>query len=371
MVSRRISAPFFAFVAISSFAFLHAQDSTPTLAEDVGTLKQAKIALPMEGEKKEVTYFASSMSAEKIQELKKIAPNLKIVTGLSSEEALKRAGEAHGVEGRYASDEFLEKANNLVWVQAMFAGVEGLMQRESLVENEKLVITNYRGVHGLVIADHALAMLLYLTRDLRYRTENQEKAEWNRGDSELASVALDGKTMLVVGLGAIGSEIAKRGKAFGMTVWATRRSEAPKPDFVDRVELSGEMLSMLPEADVVVIALPLTPETEGLFDKKAFAAMKEKAYFINIARGAIVDQDALIAALKNGKLAGAGLDVTTPEPLPADNPLWKMRNVIITPHVATHAEITGERGWALLRANLSRFAAGEPLYNVVDKEAGY
>jgi phosphoglycerate dehydrogenase-like enzyme len=135
--------------------------------------------------------------------------------------------------------------------------------------------------------------------------------------------------------------------------------------------LSPDLLSMLPQADVVAIAVPLTPETQNLFNKEAFAAMKPGAYLINIARGGIVVTDELVAALQKGKLAGACLDVTDPEPLPGSSPLWQMRNVVITPHVAARAEVTEERRWALLRENLRRFAAGEPLMNVVDKQAGY
>lgn len=340
-------------------------------ADEIGSLRNARVAIPVAGPKPELTYFSSRLSPEELAELEQLAPNLRIVTGLSPAEALERAEEAHGVESRYATPEFLKKARNLAWVQAMSAGVDGLIKNEALVKNDRIVLTNHRGVHGPAIADHAFSLLLSLTRDLRYHTENQARKKWGRGDSGLTPIALDGRTMLVVGIGGIGSEIAKRAKAFGMTVWATRRSEAPKPDYVDRVELSPKLLELLPEADVVAIAAPLTPETQGLFNKEAFAAMKEGAYFINIARGPIVVQDELIAALQSGKLAGAGLDVTDPEPLPADSPLWGFRNVIITPHVAGHAEVTQERRWTLLRENLRRFAAGEPLYNVVDKQAGY
>ncbi len=339
--------------------------------EEIGSLRNAKIALPVPDKKTELTYFADSFSKEELAELAKLAPNLRIVTGLSPAEALARAEEAHGVEAGYATREFLAKAKNLVWVQAMSAGVDRLTALEPLVKNERIVLTNHRGVHGPAIADHAMALLLVLTRDLRFYEANQAKKVWDRGDPELAPIALDGRTMLVVGLGGIGSEIARRGKAFGMTVWATRRSEAPKPDFVDRVELSPALFSMLPQADVVVIAAPLTPETRGMFNKEAFAAMKKGAFLVNIARGAIVVQEELIAALQSGKLAGACLDVTDPEPLPASSPLWGMRNVVITPHVAAQAEVTETRRWALLRENLRRFAAGEPLYNVVDKQAGY
>jgi phosphoglycerate dehydrogenase-like enzyme len=340
-------------------------------AEEIGSLRNAKIAIPVSDKKTELTYFAGSLSKEELAELAKLAPNLRIVTGLSAADALARAEEAHGVDARYVTREFLAKAKNLVWVQAMNAGVERLVAVEPLVKNERIVLTNHRAVQGPAIADHAMALLLSLTRDLRFHAANQEKKVWGRGGSELTPIALDARTMLVVGLGGIGSEIAKRAKAFGMTVWATRRSEAPKPDFVDRVELSPALLSMLPQADVVVIAAPLTPETQGMFNKEAFAAMKKGAFFVNVSRGAIVVQEELIAALQSGKLAGACLDVTDPEPLPASNPLWGMRNVVITPHVSGDAEVTDTRRWTLLRENLRRFAAGEPLYNVVDKQAGY
>lgn len=343
-----------------------------TAAEEIGSLRHARVAIPVADTQTELTYFATSLSPEERAELNRIAPNLRIVTGLTPAEALARAGEAHGVEARYATPEFLRRATNLVWVQAMSAGVDNLLGNELLATNDRIVLTNHRGVHGPAIADHAMAMLLSLTRDLRYQAENQAKRVWGRGRSELTPVALDGRTMLVVGIGGIGSEIATRAKAFGMTVWATRRSSgAPKPDYVDRVELSPALLSLLPEVDVVAIAAPLTPETQGLFNQEAFAAMKPGAYLINIARGPIVVTDELVAALRSGKLAGACLDVTDPEPLPASSPLWEMRNVVITPHVAAHAEVTQERRWALVQENLRRFAAGEPLLNVVDKQAGY
>jgi phosphoglycerate dehydrogenase-like enzyme len=358
-------------LAVAACALPVWQASAQTEAEEIGSLRNAKVAIPVTDKKTELVYFASALSKEERAEITKIAPNLRIVTGLKPAEALARAEEAHGIESRYATPEFLAKAKNLAWVQVMSAGVDGVIKNEALVKNDRLVLTNHRGVHGPAIADHAMSLLLSLTRDLRFHAGNQDKKVWGKGDNELTPLALDGRTMLVVGIGGIGSEIAKRAKAFGMTVWATRRSQAPKPDFVDRVELSPALISMLPQVDVVAIAAPLTPETQGMFNKEAFAAMKKGAFIINIARGPIIVQDELIASLKSGKLAGACLDVTDPEPLPASSPLWEMRNVIITPHVAGHAEVTAERRWSLLRENLRRFAAGEPLYNVVDKVAGY
>jgi phosphoglycerate dehydrogenase-like enzyme len=156
-----------------------------------------------------------------------------------------------------------------------------------------------------------------------------------------------------------------------MRVIATRRGDDPAPEYVARVAKPDQLLAMLAEADVVALSVPLTPETENMIDARALAAMKPGSYLVNISRGKVVDQDALIEALRSKHLAGACLDVTTPEPLPADNPLWQFPNVVITPHVASDAVLTEERGWALFRENLRRFDAGEPLYNVVDKAVGY
>ena len=177
--------------------------------------------------------------------------------------------------------------------------------------------------------------------------------------------------MLVVGIGGIGTEIAQRAHGFGMRVIATRRSETPAPAYVEKVGKPGDLMAMLPEADVVAVCVPLTAETEGMISEEAFAAMKPGAYLINIARGRIVDTDALVKALESGRLAGACLDVTDPEPLPEGHPLWKQQNVIITPHIAADGELTEERSAALFTENLRRFGAGEPLLNCVDKKAGY
>src|SRR5690606_25533900 len=220
-----------------------------TPAEAVGSLRHARVAKVLEAPGTPVTYFAGSLSQAELADLAPAAPSLRGVSGLSQAEALARAEEAHGVDARYATPEFLGKAKNLAWVQAMSAGVEGLLQNSALAENERLVLTNHRGVHGPAIADHTMALLLSLSRDLRFHSANQEKKEWGRGRSELTPIALEGRTMLVVGLGGIGGEIAKRAKAFGMRVWATRRSEAPQPAYVDRVELSPALPSLLPEAD--------------------------------------------------------------------------------------------------------------------------
>ncbi|WP_435895943.1 D-2-hydroxyacid dehydrogenase [Oceaniferula spumae] len=342
------------------------------LAEELGSLHNAKIAIKMPDAKKQLTFFAGSISKEDQAKVVRLAPNVRIITGLSPKQALDRATEAHGVDAHLATPEFLAKATNLRWVQVPSAGVDRYLGIKPLIENDDIVMTNARGVHGPAIADHAMAMLLTLTRNLQHYAEMQKQGKWNRrGGGTSQSIALQGKTMLVVGLGGIGSEIAQRANGFGMNVIGTRRSDKPSPDYITKVGKPKDLLAMLPEADVVALAVPLTDETKDLLDAKAFAAMKKGAYLINIARGKVVNTEAMMQSLKSGKLAGACLDVTDPEPLLADHPLWKQANVIITPHIASRAEVTDERRSALLVENLRRFGAGEPLLNCVDKKAGY
>ena len=182
---------------------------------------------------------------------------------------------------------------------------------------------------------------------------------------------LRGRTLLTVGLGGIGTEVARLAHGIGMRVIATRASRREGPPFVEYVGLSSELLTLAAGADVVVNSVPLTPSTENMFDDEFFSTMKPTAYFVNIGRGKTVDTDALVRALREGRIAGAGLDVTEPEPLPADHELWGMPNVIITPHVGGDSDEHMERLWLLFRENLRRFVNGEPLLSVVDKRRGY
>jgi phosphoglycerate dehydrogenase-like enzyme len=215
-------------------------------------------------------------------------------------------------------------------------------------------------------------MLLALTRDLPVHLAGRAEGKWlGDGSGQLRPIALQGRTLFVVGLGGIGTEVARRAHGFGMHVIATRRGDDPAPEFVARVGKPADLHAFLAESDVVVLCVPLTPETERLLDARAFESLKPGAYLVNIARGKVVDSEALVTALRSGRLAGACLDVTDPEPLPPTHPLWSFPNVVITPHVAASAELTSERGRALFLENLRRFDAGEPLLNVVDRQAGY
>ena len=222
-----------------------------------------------------------------------------------------------------------------------------------------------------VIAEHATAMVLALARGLGPYSKAMADGAWRRDPEMTAGMqSIAGKTVLVLGLGGIGTETARRLAALDMRVLATRRSSREGPEFVDYVGLSSERAKLAAEADFIVNALPLTVETKDILDAEFFAAAKQGAHFINVGRGKTVVTKDLVAALESGQLAGAALDVTDPEPLPADHPLWQMDNVIITAHVAGRGGNL-YRHRILARENLRRFVAGEALLNVVDPARGY
>ncbi len=367
MVARSTPATVPLAAALFALAALAAACTAGT-GDDPGARDDAESAAP--NEIRQLVYLAADLDEAQLAELQEIAPNVRIVTGLSEQERLARAAEFHGADAHVLTEAFLDAATNLEWVQAWSAGIDRYVRFEGLVENDRIVMTNMKGVHGPVIAEHVIAMLLFLARDLGTFHDRQQEGRWDRAASERMT-ALTGRTMLVVGMGGIGSEIARRAHGLDMTVLATVRTKRPPPDFVTELGTNDDLSSFLPRADAVVIALPLTEETRGLFDAERIAQIKPGAWLVNIGRGPIVETGALLAALESGHLAGAGLDVTDPEPLPADHPLWKRDDVIITPHVSARAELTRERHWALVRENMRRFSAGEPLENVVDKRLGY
>ncbi|MFT5350657.1 MAG: phosphoglycerate dehydrogenase-like enzyme, partial [Gammaproteobacteria bacterium] len=260
---------------------------------------------------------------------------------------------------------------NLKWVQYFSAGVERCTDNPVFID-KGVMLTNMKGVYGPGIAEHVIAMMLTLSRGLHQFQREQIKGQWNRGlASEYPLQEVRGKTMLIVGLGGIGSEIAWRASALGMRVIATRNSKHDKPEFVDYVGLANELLTLVGQADVIVNAAPLTSSTLGLFDNHFFSQLKPSAYFINIGRGKSVVTDDLVEALKTGKLAGAALDVVEPEPLPADHVLWQMPNVIITPHISGHSDLVMNRYWIFIRENLRRYVKGERMLNVVNIQKGY
>jgi len=216
-----------------------------------------------------------------------------------------------------------------------------------------------------------VGMMLALSRHFEFFMQQQQEAHWAHEDAAPQLTDIDGKTVLVVGLGGIGTEVARRAHALGMRVVATRASGHQGPEFVSYVGLPDELLKLAADADFVVNCTPLTPETTGIFNRQFFDALKPGADFISVGRGPSTVTADLIAALKSGRLGGAGLDVTDPEPLPADSPLWHLPNVIITPHISADTSVSQEQRKAVLVENLRRYAAGEPMLSVVDIERGY
>lgn len=234
------------------------------------------------------------------------------------------------------------------------------------------IATNSAKAASETIAEHAIALMLSLTRNLHIHHSAQLKSSWgDESDDIHPAISVQGKTMLVLGLGGIGSQIARRAHAMGMRVIATRNSSRTGPDYVDYVGLSSETIELAAQADVVINALPLTSKTRGIVNAAFFDSMKNGSYYISVGRGATTDTNALIAAMESKKLHGAGLDVTDPEPLPDDHRLWTVPNVIITPHISASSERSMRNTWIIARENVRRYIQGEKLLNLVDLERGY
>ncbi|MGE5549977.1 MAG: D-2-hydroxyacid dehydrogenase [Bacteroidota bacterium] len=263
--------------------------------------------------------------------------------------------------------QWLAKAENLRWLQLTSAGVERHLETfRALPAN--VVLTSAAGAFGVAIAEHLFAMLLCLTRNLPLHLRNQAEHRWER---QPIHREICGLTAGIIGYGDIGREFAARARAFGMRVIAVRRRSESGGNTPDSVWGLTGLARLLAEADVIVNCLPLTPVTRGLLNRERLFGIKQGAYFLNVGRGATVDEEALVECLRHGRLAGAGLDVFAEEPLPESSPLWELPNVIITPHVAGMTECCLPRIVGIFCENLHRYRAGEPLLNQVDLEAGY
>ena len=268
-----------------------------------------------------------------------------------------------------ALDALLDHAPMLAWLQARGTGVEPLLTPK--LKASGVVLTNASGNHSINIAEHVLGMMLAFARQLPMLIVNQQAARWVMPPTS-SLFELSGQTLAIVGLGDIGRAVAVRAAAFGMTVVGVRRAAGGElPPGVSRSMAMSDLDAVLAESDHVLLTLPHTPETEGLFDAGRFAAMRRGAHFYNIGRGPTVDHVALADALKTGQLGGAGLDVTEPEPLPAESPLWRDPNVIITAHSSGATPRSFERYLPLLIDNLRRWQHDDPLVNVVDLGKGY
>lgn len=259
----------------------------------------------------------------------------------------------------------LAAAPALRWHHAPNAGVDRFLTPTYLERN--LILTNGAGIHAIPIAESVIGYILAHAKRLSELYALQAEHHWK---NHFAIQELKGATLLIIGAGGIGQEIALRARAFGMRIFASRRRPEPLANF-DKVVGADDWRSLLPEADYAVIATPLTPATKGSFDEAALRLMQPHAYLINIARGAIVDEPALLKALSEGWIAGAALDTFITEPLPPDSPFWSLPNVLITPHCSAHSPQVTERSLYLFLDNLHRYRSGIALRNVVDKKVGY
>jgi phosphoglycerate dehydrogenase-like enzyme len=282
--------------------------------------------------------------------------------------ALHEVADADAIYGQPGRDVILA-GKQLKWIQSPSAGVEWMWNTPELPALD-IVVTNMRGAHAATIAEHFFAMILHMTRQVPTLLEAQRARRWRR-EIEPPPVGLSGRTLGVLGLGNIGRAIAQRGKGFDMRVIAVDINEVEQPPYVDELHRLDGLPRMLSEADFQAIAIPITPESRGMIGAAQLELMKPTAYLGIMSRGKIVDEQALIGALKENMLAGAGLDVMATEPMPDDDPLWDAPRVILSPHMSAQSEQTATLAAEILRENIRRFLAGEELYNPVIKERGY
>jgi glyoxylate/hydroxypyruvate reductase len=268
---------------------------------------------------------------------------------------------------RTGAAELPSTAPRLRWVQATSSGIGEFLQRTGL-DRSTIAFTTAAGVHARPLTEFTLLGLLYFFRDLPHLQSCKAVRHWERYTVE----GLDGKRVLVVGLGAVGREVARQCASFGMEVWASRRSRGgDMPEGIAHWVAQDGLRSALSDVDALVLACPLTPETRLLIGEAEIAALKPGAVLVNIARGGVVDEPALIRALTSGHIRGAALDVFATEPLPADSPMWDLPNVIVSPHSASTVSAENRRIVDIFLENLRRFLAGEPMINAFDKSRGY
>jgi phosphoglycerate dehydrogenase-like enzyme/glyoxylase-like metal-dependent hydrolase (beta-lactamase superfamily II) len=340
------------------------------LAEDFGVLEGPSPTKKTPGWRPpKAVVVPAGLPPAQLEELKAVAPQVSFLPARTAADAARLAAEADAVLG-LATPEVLRAGKGLRWVQVEAGGADGELLKA--LRDSKAVATNTDGASGPQAADQAFALLLALTRGVAPpgKAGGVTAEAWERLRREARPQELHGKTMLVVGLGGLGAQVARRAHAFGMRVRAIDARDLERPACVFSLDKPAKLMELLPAADVVVLACPLTDDTRGLIGAKQLEAMKKSAYLINVARGELVDTPALAEALAQKRLAGAGLDAVAPEPPPADSPLWSLPNVVLSPHVADRSPEGRARRWRLYRENVRRFAAGEPLLCVIDKGRG-
>jgi phosphoglycerate dehydrogenase-like enzyme len=315
-------------------------------------------------------YLSNGIEEKYRNYIKSLSNELTIVDRLENDELQNEIPDLDVWFGYISKDQFIQ-AKKLRWIQSPSAGVEPYMFPELI--DSHVLLTNAKGCYGPAIGEHAFGLLFSLTRQLANQTRNMAEGKWER---QGVMVEMKGKTMGIVGFGGIGSQVARRARSMDMKIIAVDIVPKYKEqigDMCDEIRLvqDGGLEWLMKNAEVVVSAAPHTKISEAMFDKRLFSLMKPGSYFINVSRGKLVKTNDLIEVLKSGHLAGAGLDVTDPEPLPADHELWKLPNVIITSHIAAQSQYSFNRMQSVFSENVNRFIKGFPLQNLVDKEAGF
>jgi phosphoglycerate dehydrogenase-like enzyme len=358
------------FVALQPATAADEAAETAQLVRDLGLHESAVAMRDRPGWAPPRKVVVMGADAARIAWLQPAAPGVTLVAAPGRADAIREAADADVVIGACAAD-VVQAGPRIKWFQHLYAGVERCLAIPGFA-SRGIVLTNMQKVAGPVMSEHVLAFMFALARGFPTWIPLQAKGDWqDAAVPESRMWELKGRTMLVAGLGGIGTEVAKRASALGMKVIAIRNSGTSGPPFVSEVGLTKDLRAFAGRADVVVDTLPLTPDTNALFDRAFFDAAKRGALFINVGRGGTVVTADLVAALQDGRLGGAGLDVTDPEPLPPDHPLWRAPNVLITPHVSAAREGDEAPRWLLARENLRRYVAGGRLLSEVDLKKGY
>ncbi len=372
MPFRRMFLIFTAFIAPTAFA--EADDAQDVIFA-LGLVESPVAVRDMPGWVPPEAIIVLADTDERVAWYREVVPeSVTLLAARNNADAVRLAREnaetARAAVG-FCSEDLVAAGPNLHWLHMPFAGVARCVSIPQVARGGYLV-SNMQRLAGPQIAEHVIAMMMYFARGLDHYAAAQADGQWNRFAVPANELwAVSEKTMLVAGLGGIGTQTARLASGFGMRVIATRNSSREGPDFVDYVGLADELPELVGQADVVVNALPLTDATTDLFDTELLNRMKPGALFINVGRGGSVVTEDLIAALESGQVGGAGLDVQDPEPVPEGHPLWDAPNLLITPHTSSFNDAGRDRFWIVLRENLRRYVAGEPMLSVVDVEQGY
>lgn len=320
----------------------------------------------------QVGFSLWNMTEERAKDLRDLFPDIHFVNTEDLGTLTKQIADADALCSMRITSELFKAAAKLKWIHSIAAGIGGLMIPEVL--SSDVFITNARGIFSTVMAEHTLGMILAFSRRLMDSYRFQQHHQWARDALWTLQPPMGeicGKTLGIIGYGSIGREIARRARALGMKILALKKDPTTGLEHADQVFTLSQRNTLLKESDFVVLALPHTPDTKQVLGEAEFGAMKPGAYVINIGRGKLIDEGALLRALREGRIAGAALDVFATEPLPENHPLWEQPNVLITPHSAAVFPEFWPRSLALLAENIRRFRSGETLQNLVDKKRGY